>query len=410
MAIRGVALTVTYTAWDTANNIGKTGDSGNHTLRMVRDGAESTPANSPVEVDATNLKGEYKLALTTGEMTVDFITLGGVSTSSGVVIIPVKIATEHGVLPTTQQGNAGAVLTSGSGTGQLAVTGGKTSVDVASINNVSCASVSTVDAVIGTTGPNTPQTGDVFGQLPAHLSALLITAGGHISNVDVLTTYTGNTPQTGDVFSRLPSNFTALGITGIGHIATVDSLLVNADKFGYTLVQPFPVNFALLGITTDGHIANVDNLVTYAGNTPQTGDVFAHLPANFWQLAITPGGHISNVDTVTTYTGNTPQTGDVFAALPGHFNALGITPGGHITNVDALSAAALDAVHVSALTGVPGPTASLADAIGWVYVLARNTRVQTATVETVFADDDTTAIATSAKADTGSVFTRGKYS
>lgn len=35
--------------------------------------------------------------------------------------------------------------------------------------------------------------------LPSNFSALLISAGGHISNVDTLTTYTGNTVQTADV-------------------------------------------------------------------------------------------------------------------------------------------------------------------------------------------------------------------
>lgn len=38
---------------------------------------------------------------------------------------------------------------------------------------------------------------------PANFGSLGITASGHISNVDTLTTYTGNTPQTGDCYVRL---------------------------------------------------------------------------------------------------------------------------------------------------------------------------------------------------------------
>jgi len=38
---------------------------------------------------------------------------------------------------------------------------------------------------------------------PANFASLGISAGGHVSNVDTLTTYTGNTPQTGDAYARL---------------------------------------------------------------------------------------------------------------------------------------------------------------------------------------------------------------
>lgn len=124
MAIRGVSLTITYTAWNTQTQAPETGDVANHTLRLCRDGAESTPANSPSEVDSTNLKGEYKLTLTAAEMTCDFITIGGVSSTSNVIIAPVKITTEHGVCGTVPQGQAGALLTSGTGVGQLNVNNG----------------------------------------------------------------------------------------------------------------------------------------------------------------------------------------------------------------------------------------------------------------------------------------------
>lgn len=96
MAIKNQSITITYSAWDTANNVGKTGDSANHTLRLVQDGTEATPANSPSEVDATNLPGVYKITLTAGEMNYSTVTLGGMSSTTGIVIIPVHIVTEQG--------------------------------------------------------------------------------------------------------------------------------------------------------------------------------------------------------------------------------------------------------------------------------------------------------------------------
>jgi len=96
MAIKNQSITITYSAWDTANNVGKTGDSANHTLRLVQDGTEATPANSPSEVDATNLPGVYKITLTAGEMNYSTVTLGGKSSTTGIVIIPVHIVTEQG--------------------------------------------------------------------------------------------------------------------------------------------------------------------------------------------------------------------------------------------------------------------------------------------------------------------------
>jgi hypothetical protein len=98
MPLKGVALTIQYVAWDTGNNAGKTGDNANHTLKLIQDGTANTPTNSPAEVDATNCPGVYKLALTAAEMNYGVITLAGKSSTSGVVIVPVTVATEGGYL------------------------------------------------------------------------------------------------------------------------------------------------------------------------------------------------------------------------------------------------------------------------------------------------------------------------
>lgn len=57
---------------------------------------------------------------------------------------------------------------------------------------------------------------------------------------------------------------------------------------------------------------------------------------------------------------------------------------------------------------VPAATASLKDKIGWIMVMARNKLTQTNTVQTVYADDTTTPIATAAVSDDGTTATRGE--
>ena len=66
----------------------KTGDVGNHALRIIEDGVIGTIAASPAEIDATNAPGMYKVAITAAENTADVVTLCGKSSSSGVTISP----------------------------------------------------------------------------------------------------------------------------------------------------------------------------------------------------------------------------------------------------------------------------------------------------------------------------------
>lgn len=109
MASRGQSLSITYVAWDTSANAGKTGDAANHTLRWIKDGTSAAPANSPAEVDAANAPGVYKLALSAGECTCDVGVLAGKSATAGVSIIPVVITFEQ--LPTAAPAANGGLAT-----------------------------------------------------------------------------------------------------------------------------------------------------------------------------------------------------------------------------------------------------------------------------------------------------------
>ena len=86
MPIRAQALTMHYFATDSDGP--KTGDVGNHALRIIEDGVIGTIAGSPAEIDATNAPGMYKVAITAAENTADVVTLCGKSSSSGVTISP----------------------------------------------------------------------------------------------------------------------------------------------------------------------------------------------------------------------------------------------------------------------------------------------------------------------------------
>jgi len=108
-------------------------------------------------------------------------------------------------------------ITSGTGANQCRVivsnTGTVLTVDRAWTTNPDATSVYTVlegdspktDANLAVTaGTVSDKTGYSLTQaFPANFAALGITAGGHVSNVDTLTTYTGNTPQTGDGYAIL---------------------------------------------------------------------------------------------------------------------------------------------------------------------------------------------------------------
>lgn len=110
----GTSVTLTYMAWDTVNNVGKTGDVANHTLRWIKDGTSTVPTNTSTEIDATNAPGAYKLTLTGGEGACQVGTLVGKSSTANVSIIPISVSFE--LLPTVYYGTAGGIpILNGSG-------------------------------------------------------------------------------------------------------------------------------------------------------------------------------------------------------------------------------------------------------------------------------------------------------
>lgn len=100
-------MTIHYRCWDTSVNGYKTGDVSNHTLRWIKDGSAAAPTNSPLEIDATNAPGIYKLELTASETDCDIGDLVGKSSTANVVIIGPTIQFER--LPDAAPGIDGGV-------------------------------------------------------------------------------------------------------------------------------------------------------------------------------------------------------------------------------------------------------------------------------------------------------------
>jgi hypothetical protein len=80
------------------------------------------------------------------------------------------------------------------------------------------------------------------GVLPSNFSTLGISAGGHVSNVDTITTYTGDTPQTGDAFARL-------GVAGVGLTNLGDTRIANLDATVSSRTKPADTQAAVTTVT-----------------------------------------------------------------------------------------------------------------------------------------------------------------
>src|SRR5665647_2473539 len=93
-AINTALSGVCYKAWNGTTNLGQINDVGNHTLKLILDGAEFIPSNAPTEVDSVNCPGLYKIDLTAAEMNAKVIVLGGVSSTPNVSIITMEIYTD----------------------------------------------------------------------------------------------------------------------------------------------------------------------------------------------------------------------------------------------------------------------------------------------------------------------------
>ena len=297
MPSRGQTITITYTAWDTVNNVGKTGDSANHTLLWVKDGTSAAPTNSPAEVDATNAPGIYKLVLTGTECTCDSGTLCGKSSTSNVSIVskdytfeqlPTAVPAANGGLPTVDANNNVHGLQVGTGTGQINSSGGKVPATVAAADvsgnpSVNAAQIGGQAVALDTNNLLKVDVEDIHGTAlsVAKIPATLAT-GDVTGNLNANVLQVNGTNQTArDLGANLDATISSTQTL----ISNLNNLSALANLFApSTLVRPssgsivYPFTFIIKD--TEGHLIDVDsNTVTLtAANTAGT-DRSANLSA-----------------------------------------------------------------------------------------------------------------------------------
>ena len=133
-----------------------------------------------------------------------------------------------------------------------------------------------------------------------------------------------------------------------------------------------------------------------------------------WYRPITDDGALAgdDIDTAGDYvSGMAASTIDAAAFAAGAITATVIAS--NAIDADALASDAVTEIWAKAmsdLAAVPSATASVLDAINWMFELARNKRTQSSTTETLYKDDGSTALATSTKSDSGTLYTRGEFS
>lgn len=157
-------------AFDSTTNTPKTGDAANITAYVSKDYGSVTVLGdtSATEMDSTNAKGYYLFDLTQAESNADTLLFSAKSSTSNIVVV----------------GAPATVFT---------VPASWTIPLVTAVTGLTASDVGAIKA----------KTDNLPASFPSNFAALGITTGGHISNVDTLTTYTGNTLQTGDVYGAL---------------------------------------------------------------------------------------------------------------------------------------------------------------------------------------------------------------
>ena len=326
MAIKNQSIIIQFTAWDTANNAGKTGDSANFTLKLIQDGTAATPTNSPSEVDATNCPGVYKITLTNDEMNYSTVTLAGKSSSTGIVIIPVHIVTEQGNLATIagyidSVESTGVVLAATQGNYAPAKAGDKMDIVDAPSTTGTGAIVSAIwnKLLTGIT------TSDSIGKLiKDYLDAAISTrstyAGGAVASVTAAVTVGANNDKTGytaTVSDKTGFSLSADGITAIWH--QLLSAITTADSIGKLLKDN--IN-ATIGSRSSHSAADVWASATraltdksgFSGSgtvTDKTGFSLAVTPPTASDIAAAVWGAVSR--TITDKTGFSLSTVGILA-------------------------------------------------------------------------------------------------
>lgn len=258
-------------------------------------------------------------------------------------------------------------------------------------------------------------------------AGLIITSGANIGVTRTVTGYVGATKVV--TFSRaLPSAADATPtfiVTDITHIlpGTDGKALVSTDTQDLsTTLSVNAKNIAGQAAALDANnLLKVDAEDWKGGVIPAvnvTGVPLVDMKYTLGTISPATAGSV-RADAVTGAVGSvTGAVGSVGAGgiaaatfAAGAINAAAIAT--DAIDADALAADAITEIWNKAMTelaSVPGPTGTVIQALEWVFAVARNLRTQDASQELLYKDDGIAVLGTSAKSDSGTLFTRGEYS
>jgi len=255
MPSRGSSGIAAYMAWNTSSNAYQTGDAGNHTLRFLKDGVETTPTNSPSEVDSTNAPGAYAIAWTSTEGTCNILWIGGKSATANVYLVPITIGFE--LLPTFAPGTNQGLITAGSGFGQLTTFSGAASSNVTQWLQIAPVALQNgLVAVAVASGAVTGVNGNVNGSVNSVISTVSAN----------LTQWEGVSPnalQNGLVAVAVASG----AVTGVtGSVASVTSGVNVTQWLAVTVASTISGGLIQASVTSGAGSSNV-NVISWGGTS-----------------------------------------------------------------------------------------------------------------------------------------------
>lgn len=190
-------------------------------------------------------------------------------------------------------------------------------------------------------------------------------------------------------------------------------------------------NSTVTGTTTHTGAVSFGSTFVVSGATTLTGAVTAtNASNNIVGVSLLTGSFVTatfgacdltatmKTSVTTAATAATP----VAASVSGAVGSVAGNVDGNVTgSVGSLAAQAkadvntevVDCLNVDTYaepSAVPPAASTLRAKIGWIFSLLRNKRTQTSSTETLFADDGSTTVSTSAKSDDGTTLTRGEWS
>lgn len=243
------------------------------TLATLASATAAYSSGGFIAVDGTNMPGLYRLDIPSAALAGNkcIVYLKGATNMVPVLLEYDVVAydTQDTVrlgltaLPNVASGSAGAIVTSGTGTGQISVTAGAVTAGTVNDKTGYSLSASQTFSTTGSVGSVTGAVGSVTGAVGSVTGSVGSFSTTAIQSIwDDLTT---NNTVTGSIGKLIVDNLNAtvssrstLVATDVWSAATRTitggTISTVSDKTGYSLTQAFPANFASLAITVGGAV------------------------------------------------------------------------------------------------------------------------------------------------------------